>query len=284
MSEIIDFSELKLFQNVKHQPQLLPGGRPAAVLIHGFPGTPAEMRPLANLLNQHGWTTKSILLPGFGPEFGTLFSRGYQEWIEAAKAALVEFQQSHEPILLIGYSMGGSVALNVAVETRPTGLILLAPFWRIATLRQRLTWQVFKRVTRSFRPFRRVSFEDSRIRGGFGELLPDVDLDSQETQQALRKLRVPNRIMDQVEKLGHKAGKVAPTLAIPLLIIQGIEDNRVPRASTRLLVKSFTGPFRYEEISAGHDLVSDENKAWSEVSRSVLRFTGELEQAYIARL
>jgi esterase/lipase len=143
---------------------------------------------------------------------------------------------------------------------------------------------VFKRVTRSFRPFRRVSFEDSRIRGGFGELLPDVDLDSQETQQALRKLRVPNRIMDQVEKLGHKAGKVAPTLAIPLLIIQGIEDNRVPRASTRLLVKSFTGPFRYEEISAGHDLVSDENKAWSEVSRSVLRFTGELEQAYIARL
>ena len=55
------------------------------------------MRPLANLLNQHGWTTRSILLPGFGPQFGTLFSRDYREWIEAAKAAIVEFQQGHGP-------------------------------------------------------------------------------------------------------------------------------------------------------------------------------------------
>jgi carboxylesterase len=280
MSEIFDISELKPFQDVKHEPKLLSGGRPAAVLIHGFPGTPAEMGPLANLLNQQGWTTKNILLPGFGPQFNTLFSRGYQEWIEAAKAALIEFQQDHGPILLIGYSMGGSVALNVAAETRPAGLILLAPFWRMASVRQKLSWQVFKRVTRSFRPFRRVSFEDPKIRDGFGKFLPDLDLDSHETQQALRKLRVPNRIMDQVERLGHRAGKIAPMITIPLLIIQGTDDNRVPRASTRHLIKSLTGPFRYEEINAGQNLVSDESRTWLELSRSVLSFAGNLEHAH----
>jgi esterase/lipase len=280
MSELFDLSDLKLFQDEKHQPELLAGGRPAAALIHGFPGTPAKMRPLANLLNKHGWTTRSILLPGFCSQFGTLFSRNYQEWIEAAKAAVVEIQQVHGPILLIGYSMGGSVALTVAAETRPEGLILLAPFWQIATFRRRLTWQVLKRLTRSFRPFRRVSFADPRIRDGFGKMLPELDLDSQEAQQALRKLRVPNRIMDQVEKLGKRAGKVAPTLAIPLLIIQGIEDKRVPSSSTRLLVNSLTGPFRYEEINAGQNLVSDESRTWLELSRSVLLFTGNLGHAH----
>jgi carboxylesterase len=143
MSELFDLSDLKLFQDEKHQPELLAGGRPAAVLIHGFPGTPAKMRPLANLLNKHGWTTRSILLPGFGSQFGTLFSRSYQEWIEAVKTAVVEIQQTHRPILLIRYSMGGSVALNVAAETRPDGLILQAPFRRFATFRQRFTWQVY---------------------------------------------------------------------------------------------------------------------------------------------
>jgi esterase/lipase len=278
--ELFNLSELKLFQDEKHQPELLAGGRPAAVLIHSFPWTPAEMRPLANILNEHGWTTKSILLPGFGPQFGTLFSRSYQAWIEAVKTAVVEIQQAHRPILLIGYSLDGSVALNVAAETRPDGLILLAPFWRFATFRQRFTWQVYKRLTRSFRPYKRVSFADPRVRNGFGKLLPDLDLDSQEAQQALRQLRVPNRIMGQVEKLGKRAGKVAPTLAIPLLIIQGIEDKRVPSSSTRLLVNSLTGPFRYEEINAGHNLVSDESRTWLELSRSVLLFTGNLGHAH----
>ena len=42
---------LKVFQGEHHADFLIERGEPAALLIHGFPGTPAEMRPLAPLLN-----------------------------------------------------------------------------------------------------------------------------------------------------------------------------------------------------------------------------------------
>jgi alpha-beta hydrolase superfamily lysophospholipase len=56
---------LLAFQGPEHLPFLWPGGQPAALLVHGFPGTPAEMRPLGEALHQAGWTAQGILLPGF---------------------------------------------------------------------------------------------------------------------------------------------------------------------------------------------------------------------------
>ncbi len=45
---------LELLQMPRHQPFLWPGSTAAALLIHGFPGTPAEMRPLAETLQPMG--------------------------------------------------------------------------------------------------------------------------------------------------------------------------------------------------------------------------------------
>ena len=36
------------------------------LLVHGFTGSPASMRPWAEYLNQHGYTVTVPLLPGHG--------------------------------------------------------------------------------------------------------------------------------------------------------------------------------------------------------------------------
>ena len=76
-----------MFQGEEHRPFLLNGDRGAALLVHGFPGTPAEMRPLATVLNNAGWTTKGILLPGFGAEIETLGGRDPADWVESVRLA-----------------------------------------------------------------------------------------------------------------------------------------------------------------------------------------------------
>ncbi len=48
------------FNGPEHADFTIPGGDPAALLVHGFPGTPAEMRPLAEALNERGWTARVI--------------------------------------------------------------------------------------------------------------------------------------------------------------------------------------------------------------------------------
>jgi pimeloyl-ACP methyl ester carboxylesterase len=54
------------FPGLEHQPFAEGDGPATAVLVHGFPGTPAEVRPLAAALVAVGWRVRAPLLPGFG--------------------------------------------------------------------------------------------------------------------------------------------------------------------------------------------------------------------------
>jgi carboxylesterase len=102
------FTQFNPFRGDEHQPFYWNGGQPAALLVHGFPGTPAEMRPLGTALHEAGWTVYGPLLPGFGPQIETIFERDYTEWIAAVEATLAELQQKHRPVLLVGHSLGNA--------------------------------------------------------------------------------------------------------------------------------------------------------------------------------
>ena len=53
---------------------LLEGSnRKAVLLIHGYTGTPSEMLPLGNYLNQLGYTVLCRRLPGHGTSGGLVF-------------------------------------------------------------------------------------------------------------------------------------------------------------------------------------------------------------------
>ena len=100
----LDIASLGLFAGNEHQPFMWEGGQPAALLIHGFLGTPAEMRPLAHELHRAGWTVQGLLLPGFGEQLHTLFDRRYQEWLEEVRSAV------GEPAAEAGYRGDSAIA------------------------------------------------------------------------------------------------------------------------------------------------------------------------------
>lgn len=277
-ADVNSFLDLPLFQHERHHPFLLEGGAPAAILVHGFPGTPAEMRPIANLLNRNGWTVKGVLLPGFGSQIRTLYSTEFHQWIESVHDAIASLREDHNPILIVGYSMGGAVAINTASQSGADGLILLAPFWRIGNFYQNLIWQIFKRVTHSFQPFKNTSFNDPDIQKLVYDLIPELDLNSPDVQQSLRDLRVPNRLIEQVEMVGKRAKKLLPEVVIPLLLVQGIDDNRVPVHSSRKLIRDYAGELHYLEVMAGHNLVYESNESWTKLSKAIVDFATEINE------
>ncbi len=264
--------ELKLFQSEEHQPFYWPAGHPAILLVHGFPGTPAELRPLGQVLHQAGWTVRGLLLPGFGADIDTLFERHHTEWASAVEEALAQLQRHHHPVLVAGYSMGAALAIRVAASRRPAGLILLAPFWQLATWWQRLIGISLKPIMRHVRPFKKVNFSDPQVRRGVQNFLADINLDDPQVQETLRRLKIPTTVFEQLDRVGQTAYQLAPQVSCPTLVIQGTQDEVAKPGNTRRMLQRLPGPLHYIEITVGHDLVNAELDAWPHLEHTVSDF------------
>jgi carboxylesterase len=269
---------LSLFVEPEHQPFLLPGGKPGAVLVHGFGGTPAEVRALGQVLNDAGWTVSGPRLPGFGSDLPTLPERRYADWLAAVQEAVQSLRHAgHAPILLAGYSLGGTIALALAPAARPDGVVLLAPFW----WGERPALKVVGEAVRpflpaTFRPLRGVNFADPRMREFFGRYLPGADLDDPAVQQNLRDLRVPVALIEQIRDISQLAGSSASEVATPTLIIQGQSDQVSRPRLTRQLAMRFPQTPRYITVTAGHHIMSPNGAAWSEIITAVGLFGNAL--------
>jgi carboxylesterase len=276
----VNWSELKLFQEPKHLAFLWPGGKPAALLVHGFPGTPAEMRPLARLLQPMGWTVQGLLLPGFGAQYHTLNEHRFEDWLAAVIDALQALRAAgHGPVMLAGYSMGAALAISAAAAEPPDALMLLAPFtWPQSPVSSAANIMMRPLAPARFRPFSRANFRDQRTRNLLLTVLPGMDLDDPEIQDGVRKLQVRVALVAQVFKAGWLAWLRASKLQMSTLVIQGRRDEAVSAVRTRLLVKRLGNVVRYLEVDASHRLIGEENLAWATVQEAVMDFTVRVEE------
>lgn len=107
------------------------GGRAIGVLlVHGFTGSPASMKPWGQALADHGYAVEVPLLPGHGTRWQDLNRVSWTDWCTEAEAAFDRLREDCEAVVVGGLSMGGSVALRLA-ETRGTqvsGVVLVNPF------------------------------------------------------------------------------------------------------------------------------------------------------------
>lgn len=269
----------EVFAGPEHQPFLLQGGEPAALLLHGFPGTAAETRSLGQALHNAGWTVQGLLLPGFGPHIDQLGEQRYGDWVRAAVDALRSLQAQHQPTLLVGFSMGGAVATVTAANVQPDGLALLAPFFG-AVGPMGAIMPVLRRLIRTVKPFRlfKPDFSDPDVRKGMANFLPGVDLDDPVVQTSLLDISLPLAVLDEVRLVGEAARLAAGSVRAPTLIVQGVNDRVVLAQTSRRLVYAFDPPARYVEVDGAHDLMDETGPAWPEMTEAVLAFAGRLRQ------
>lgn len=267
----------KAFTNDAHRSFTLAGERGAALLIHGFPGTPAEVRSLAAVLHTQGLTVHAPLLPGFGPEIDHLAAYSHRDWLAATEGALLDLKARHETVILGGYSMGGALALSLAARQRVDGLVLLAPFTQIP----HLLWYALPvirilipriKVFRLFKP----DFADPEVRDGIATFLPGLNLDEPEVQEMLLDFEFPTAVLDEIRQLGNMGRRLAQGIAAPGLVLQGLQDETVDPRLTRRLIEQLKGSVRYVECDSGHDLLDPEGAAWPQIQTEITAFVGSI--------
>ncbi|MFZ2362615.1 MAG: alpha/beta fold hydrolase [Anaerolineae bacterium] len=265
------------FEAPEHQSYLWPGGQPAALLLHGFPGTPAETRALGQVLHAAGWTVQGLLLPGFGAELDRLGEYHYGDWVRATVQTVRSLQAQHRPVLLAGFSMGAAVATVAAANAQPDGLALLAPFsGAIGPIGAIMP--VLRRLIPTVKPFRlfKPDFSDPEVRKGMATFLPGVDLADPAVQRSLLDITIPLSVLDELRLVGQASRPAAGLVRAPTVIIQGVDDKVVLPKFSRQLVYAFPQPARYVEAPGAHDLLDAEGPGWPQVTEAVLAFAGQL--------
>lgn len=98
------------------------------LLLHGFTGSPASLRPWADHLIAENFSVELPALPGHATNWRDLNRTTWHQWYAAAKLALLKLSQDTEQVYVGGLSMGGALALRLAQHHIDiSGLILVNP-------------------------------------------------------------------------------------------------------------------------------------------------------------
>jgi carboxylesterase len=107
---------------------VLDGGSVGLLLVHGFTGSPTEIRRIAPALQEHGLTVSAPLLPGHGTTPADLNRQRLEDWLDHVRASLSDLQRTCPTVFIGGLSLGALLALHVAAE-RPhlAGVVVYSP-------------------------------------------------------------------------------------------------------------------------------------------------------------
>ena len=232
-------------------PVAVLGEGPPLLLLHGFDSSLLEFRRLVPLLAQH----HRLIIPdlyGFGftprPDDGDYTPRGVLVHLEALLVALSE-RLNGAPLGLIGASMGGSVAVELARRQpqRITQLLLLSPAG--LTGRPMPVPPLLDGLGVRFLALPGV--RRGLCRSAFAN--PDTNVAEPELEIASLHLQTPGwaEALRRFARSGGFAGCGEPLPTQPLTVLWGAND-RILRAPQKRAAEALLGERLREVQNCGH--------------------------------
>ncbi len=157
MSQTKDGRSLVDFNSPLCQPFFMQGGRHGVLLIHGFTGSVAHMRPMGEDLHALGYTVMGINLPGHATRMEDMKDYKWTDWLSAAKEAYVTLKEKCDLVSVMGVSMGGCLVLMLAQQMRPAACVAMATPMAVQTKLLplcRIAWPVIRTVPWGVNPAR----------------------------------------------------------------------------------------------------------------------------------
>lgn len=208
-------------------------GPAGVLLLHGYSGTPAELRDMGTTLAGAGYTVHAPLLAGHGGRPDDLYGVRWEDWLASAKAGLQRLRTRCQTVFACGFSAGGLLALHLAAHTPVHGLVVMAPALRLyGAALLRLTG-LLRHVMPWYYPLAKADFSDPAVRASVLDRAPEANLDDPAVVDQIRRAaRVPVGSLYELARLQDQARRDLRHVQAPTLIMQGRNDQTVdPRSA-----------------------------------------------------
>jgi len=115
------------------EPFFLLGDRskPACLLIHGFTGTPKEMRWMGECLNQQGFTCLGLRLAGHATTPEDMIRSRWTDWTASVEDAYYLLKGLTDNIFLAGLSMGSILSLLMSTRLDVRGVVAMSTPYKL---------------------------------------------------------------------------------------------------------------------------------------------------------
>lgn len=199
------------------EPFLLPGSERGVLVVHGFTGSPSEMRLLGEFLHKKGYTVLGPRLCGHGTQVQDMTPTTWPYWYQSVEDGYHLLRGLCSDIAVVGLSMGGLMALKLAVEQPVSKVVSLsAP---IHLYERRLSLLPLYRMFRRYESRKRKSF-------------PDLD-----SSYAVGYDQIPLASLDSLLAFIKHVDKLLPLVQVPALIVQSKAEHTVRPSSAKHIFK-----------------------------------------------
>jgi carboxylesterase len=197
--------------------ELARPGAPAVLLLHGGGDTPQTLRYLANELHARGFHVMAPLLPGHGRTLREFARVTADDLSAAAASSYATLRGTHDWVAVIGLSMGGALAAQLAAgnATLPA-LGLVAPY---LSMPRHVEWAARLAPAWRFLAPAVSAGDDSSIR------------DPLERERGLAYGVFTAAGLIALRETVRRGVRSLSRISAPTLMIQSQEDNRIDAAA-----------------------------------------------------
>ena len=193
------------------------------------------MRPLAQRFMELGYAVEMPVLTGHATRWQDLRDSTYQQWLASAERGYRRLADQGLQVVVIGMSMGGTVATHLSARLPVAGTVLINPYMVDVNPMMRHAGKVSKVL-----PMLKAIGSDIAVPG---------------VSEGAYSL-VPTAAVHQLHLLGAETRALIPQLKSPVLYLRSLGDHTVSDSSHKYFLEHCSVPVEFRWLTRSYHVAT----------------------------